>query len=367
MFTLAVPTEGPRSREYVHKRRPDEVRCYYVVNPASPHAGWALREIIRPAFRALHADYGLTAAPLAYGELPPPRDDAVTYVIYGPTNPLTMAAPERQYLAALARGGARTNIISAYPLTAAGRDRPGYRRARTAVPRLCDELDINAIFPDELDLARGIRTNTWHDVYVNVIGETIRVKYRPVRSDDPADEARLAALRREHTADVAELARLHREFRLWQRKPYTDGSLMFVHDGQWLVSQTMTDKTLMTPDDFDLVTGYDERLDSVTYTGARLPSSDVPEFLVLADLLARGGRRPRLIAHFHHRRLTRDPRFRRLVSDTTIECGLFAAGHRFLAELRARDSDWFIIREHGVVWVGESTAHFADFAARVAG
>jgi hypothetical protein len=321
---------------------------------------------MRPAFRALRDDYGLAPAPLAFGEVPPPRPDLVSYAIYGPTDPLEMGEEERDYLAALAIAGVRTNIISAYPLTAAGADRPGYERARAAVPRLCDELDINAIYPDVLDPVRRVRTNTWQDVYVNVIGETIRVKYDPAETREAADLVALERLRLEHAADIAELARLHREHRLWQRKPYTDGAILFSHDGRaWLASQTVTDKTMMTADDFDLITSFDERRRSVTYAGPRLPTSDAPELLMLSSLMSRHGQRPRLIVHFHHRELTRGPRYRELVTDSTIEGGHFSAGRRFFTELRRRGGDWFIIREHGMVWVGDSVSDFADYVERV--
>ncbi|WP_433060253.1 hypothetical protein [Dactylosporangium sp. CS-033363] len=338
-----------------------------MINPRSPHGEWALREIIRPAFLALRAEYGLSVEPLAFGDVPAARPELITYVVYGPTDPLEMGEDEKVYLASLAASGVRTNVVSAYELTPEGTDRPGYERAATAVPELCDALDVNAIYPDELDLGRGIRTNTWQDVYVNVIGETIRVKYAPTRSLDPGDQLVRERLGAQHAGEIAELARLHREYHLWQRKPWTDGSIVFAHDGHWFVSQTLTDKTLMTPADFDLVTSYDEGERALTYTGPRLPSSDAPEYLMLSSLLSMHGRRPRLMVHFHHRELTRGERYRELVTSTTVECGQFAAGRRFFAELRARATDWFIIREHGMVWTGDSAAQFEAFCRRVLG
>lgn len=305
--------------DYRYKRNLAELRYFYVLNLSSPHGAWALREIIQPAFRALHAEYGVTIEPLAYGDVPEHLPGGVTYVIYGPTNPLTMPVEEQGYLAALAAAGARTNVISAYPLTETHEDQPDYVRAGTWVPDLCDLLDINAIFPDHLDLSRGIRTNTWQDVHVNAIGETIRVKYQPTESADRGDRAVLERLRHEHSQDVAELARVHREHHLWQRKPYTDGSIMFTHDGYWFASQTVTDKSRMTAGDFDLITSFDEGAASLTYAGSRLPSSDAPEFLMLSSLLSMHGRRPRLIVHFHHRELTRGARYRDLVTDARIE------------------------------------------------
>ncbi|MEV6927817.1 hypothetical protein AB0M46_25410 [Dactylosporangium sp. NPDC051485] len=365
MATALVSAGKARSCDYTHKPSAADVHCYYVVHPSSPHGEWALEAVLRPAFRALLADYGIAAVRLEFGDVPPVRPDAVTYLVYGPTDPLEMSSAEREYLAALAAEGIRTNVISAYALTPSGADRPGYEAARTVVPALCDELGINALYPDEIDRVRGIRTNTWQDVYINAIGETIRVKYRPTESLESDDAQVRGRLRREHAADVAELARLHREFHLWQRKPYTDGSIMFPHDGYWFVSQTMTDKTRMTSDDYDLITSFDEGLRGITYAGPRLPSSDSPEFLMLSSLMSMHGRRPRLIVHFHHRELTRGPRYRDLVTDTTIEGGQFAAGRLFFGELRRRGTDWFIIREHGMVWVGNSVGEFGAFVSRV--
>lgn len=358
-------TGNPLAFHYTHKHDIAELRYFYVLNPVSPHRDWALEQIIGPAFRALHAEYGVSVQPLAYGDLPPDRP-GVTYVVYGPTDPLTMPVQEQRYLAALAATGARTNIISAYELTDTLQDGPGYARAAVLVPRLCDELDINAIFPDEVDRARGIRTNTWQDVHVNAIGETIRVKYTPTRSCDPGDLTVLAGLRDRHAGEIDELARVHREHHLWQRRPYTDGSIMFTHDGHWFASQTVTDKSRMTAGDFDLITSFDEGRQSLTYTGERLPSSDAPEFLMLSSLMSmHGRRRPRLIVHFHHRELTRGPRHRDLVTEQRIEGGRFGAGRVFFRELRHRSTDWFIIREHGMVWTGDSVAQFEEYVHRV--
>jgi hypothetical protein len=360
-----MTSAGNLQADYRSKRDIAELRFFYVLNPASPHSGWALREIVQPAFRALHAEYGVTVEPLAYGDVPECRPDGVTYVLYGPTNPLTMPVDEQGYLATLAASGARTNVISAYPLTGTNEDRPDYAMAATWVPELCDLLDINAIFPDEVDLSRGIRTNTWQDVYVNAIGETIRVKYQPTESVDPGDRAVLHQLRDEHDAEIAELARVHREHRLWQRKPYTDGSIMFTHDGYWFASQTVIDKSRMTAADFDLITSFDEGTAGLTYTGPRLPSSDAPEFLMLSSVLSMHGRRPRLIVHFHHRELTRGPRYRDLVTDARIEAGRFSAGRLFYRELCRKQTDWFILREHGMVWTGDSVAEFEEYVHRV--
>lgn len=342
-----------------------EVDCYFVVNPDSPYQEWALRDIITPAASVLAGEYGIMLRSLAYEYVPVLRPGAITYVIYGPTNPLEMTDGERAYLASLAAAGVKTNVISAYPLTPTGADRPEYARARTAVPEMCDALDINAIFPDDVRTDVGIRTNNWRDVVINAVGETVRIKYQPTESIDPDDVAVLGRLGEKHARDIERLAELFREYHLWQRKPHTDGSIMFTHDGYWYASQTVTDKTLMTAEDFDLISAYDDGTRGITYTGSRLPSSDAPELLRLSSLMSMFGRRPRLIVHFHHRELTRGTRYRELVTDLTIEGGHFAAGREYFRQMRQMHSNWLIIRQHGPVWTGDSVAEFSDYVRRI--
>src|SRR4051812_8892655 len=116
MVTAMTSTGHPRAEDYRYKRGAADIRCCHVGNPASPHDEWARREIVTPALRALHDEFGIVAEELAFGEVPEPRAGVLTYVLYGPTNPLAKTGAERRYLAALARTGARTNILSAYPL-----------------------------------------------------------------------------------------------------------------------------------------------------------------------------------------------------------------------------------------------------------
>jgi hypothetical protein len=365
VVTAPTASGSGQASDYRQKREPADVRCFYVINPKSRHGNWALGTIVRPAFLTLAAEYGLSASSLRFGEVPSPESGLITYVLYGPTDPLSMTRIEMEYLARLAASGARTNIISAYELSPDGADEPDYWRAAHLVPKLCDDLGINALYPDEIDRRRNIRTNTWQDVYTNVIGETIRIKYSPVQSLNRKDLATRDSLCEEHAEDIAELARLHHEYRLWQRKPWTDGSVVFAHDDLWLASQTVTDKTAMTSEDFDLIVAHNEHQNTLMYAGPRLPTSDAPEYVILSTLLGLHGARPRLMVHFHHRSLTRGRRFPELLTDTTIECGQFAAGRRFFDELRSRGTNWFIIREHGMVWTGDSPAAFEQFCRDV--
>jgi hypothetical protein len=321
---------------------------------------------MQPAFSEIKNQHGIVIKPLELGALPPnPQSHEIAYIIYGPTNPLEMDENEKQYLAKLAKIGYKTNIISAYTLADDGSTKEGYSRAKTDVPKLCKELNIHAIFPDKVDKAAAVLTNDWRDVFFNIFSETIRVKYHPVACDRKEDQQLLERLHDQHTAEVEELARLYDRYRLWHRHPKNEGSILFTHDDYWYTSQTLTDKTKMTAQNYDLITSYKESAGTVNYVGTKLPSSDAPEFMVLSSLLrAQHNRLPRLIVHFHHK-LIRDPRFTHLVTEEKIEGGKFASGRKYFSMMQNKATNWFIIREHGVMWVGESVEEFGDFVRQI--
>lgn len=347
--------------DYTYKKPLEELRYYYITNNESPYSDWALAKVMQPAFKALRKEYGIRFHALEFGALPPAvQPEELVYIIYGPTNPLQMKRREREYLAALSGMGCRTNIISAYPLTKRGQDRANYVFAKTVVPGLCHELNINAIFPDDMNTAVGIRTIDWEDLRDNVIGETIRVKYRPTRTEHPEDHDLLQRLHAEHDNDIRKLAKLHAKYHLWQRA-VTDGSILFTHDGYWYSSQTKTDKTKMTANDYSLITSYDEGHRAVTYAGRKLPSSDVPEHLLLSSLLSMHGERPKLIVHFHHYDLTRGDRYRELVTHKKLEYGQFASGRHLLKDIKHKMSMWLVMREHGLIWTGNTLDDFEAF------
>ena len=49
----------------------------------------------------LQDEFGVKVEPLAYGDVPACRPGGITYLLYGPTNPLAIGSAERAYLAAL--------------------------------------------------------------------------------------------------------------------------------------------------------------------------------------------------------------------------------------------------------------------------
>lgn len=351
--------------DYTFKKPLEEIAYYSVLNPYSPHNEWAMNTVMKPAFLALKKEYNVHVQPLAFGTMPIMTSQKMIYVIYGPTNPLQMRPSEMAYLSKLSAGGCKTNIISAYPLTHNNRDKPNYDRAKTAVPALCEKLNVNALFPDFIDSNRGVRTNDWQDIYANAVSETIRVKYCPIPSQKEQDHSLLHELHDKHRMEIEQLAKLYSEFRLWQRDPASNGAILFGGENYWYCTQTLTDKTAMTPANYDLITGYDEQANTLTYAGSKLPSSDAPEFLLLSQYIKKDTGRPNLIVHFHHNELTRGKRFRELVTNDKLEGGRFATGHKYYQQLRSTATDWFIVREHGVVWTGDSVDSFEQFIRNI--
>jgi hypothetical protein len=347
--------------DYSYKKPLDELRYYYVRNIESPYDEWCFTQVIQPALEAVREEYGITFKQLKADSLPhAPQPGELIYVVYGPTNPLAMKPHERDYLAALARHGCKANIISAYPLSKAGRDKADYRRAKMIVPNLCAEIGINAVFPDDVNTVVGIRTIDWEDLRDNIVGETIRIKYNPTLSNRPEDLDLLRRMQDQHVDDISYLAELYRKNHLWQRA-VTDGSILFTHDGYWYSSQTKTDKTVMTVNDYSLITFYDEWRRAVTYSGRKLPSSDVPEHLLLSSLLSMHGKRPNIIVHFHHYELTRGALYKRFVTHKKLEYGKFDSGRLLLKDMRDKMTVWLIMKEHGLIWTGDTLNDFEAF------
>lgn len=337
-----------------------------VRNPKSPWCAWATDTVIEPAMAALRQQYGVRFDEAVFGSAFPFPVDDMTYIIYGPTNPLALTAEERDYLRMLSQLGAKVNILPVYPLTADGHDRPEYAQASLLVPVLCEDLGVNVIFADRMNRGAGVRTITWEDMRDNVIGETVRVKYTPFRSVDQVDLDTLARMRDRYYETVAQLADLHESCGLWQRAT-TDGSVLLGDgdNGGWLCSATKTSKTTMGVDDFSVVLDFDESVRTIRYAGPKLPSSDGPEHLAMSRLMRGDGCAPNLIVHFHHLELTRGGRYDRLTTAIPVEYGQFVSGHLLHRELRHMGSPWLVQREHGLVWTGHSVPHFVAFLEEV--
>jgi hypothetical protein len=142
-------------------------------------------------------------------------------------------------------------------------------------------------------------------------------------------------------------------------------------DMGWLISQVKTNKTAMTGSSFSLINGYDPTANTINYTGERLPSSDSPEFLVLADTLRQSTdhRAPYdVLVHFHHNDTVRSGKHERTTTPDVLEYGRFDSGQDMFDDWKKLDigiNSGMILREHGVVWLGNGAPNFEDYIRRL--
>jgi hypothetical protein len=340
---------GPRIIDFTEQPRPSDFSYQYILVPGT-HTDYFEEAIFQPAFHEVQERYGIHMKPLSWGYMPP--TDRVPYVLLGPVNPLAMNAEDVTYVSGLGRfPQARVNRVTVFPYP----ENEDYKRhAATDIPAQDRQFGINTIFPDAIDPDHGIRTVTARDVADNIVCETVRLKYRAVRDVSQDAESTVKDAQQKHTEDITDAQRIFREYGLWHRSP-TDGMLAFRTDQGYLISQTKTDKSSMTPDDFSLVTSMSPATNEVTYTGKKVPSSDV-EFFGALDALPYS-----MAIHFHHNATTRNPRFSAHVSENVIEYGRFESSELILKEVERTGSNSLLLKEHGWVWFGESINMFESF------
>lgn len=218
------------------------------------------------------------------------------------------------------------------------------------------------------------------DVADNMVCETFRVKYKAVKLSDKESISKLELARKEAWCEVKEMESIYKKYKLWHRSPI-DGAFMFLTKHGWLTTATRTPKNDIKWEDMTLVTGFDENSDTVTYVGDRLPSSDLPEFMVLVErnekaLEGAGEKLPviKYMAHFHKNEITRNPKFKEYAVPFS-RYGVFESGHEFADEILEKGKAaaginisgkgrGFIILEHGLVRMGVELQHFEDFLNR---
>lgn len=252
-------------------------------------------------------------------------------------------------------------------------------RASKAIMSLDRKLGVNTIFQDnEVEAGnRKFMTISRIDAADNIVCETFRVKYNAVHRHDKQAQKMLAEAHNEVRSDVKKMQNIYARYQLWHRSP-VDGAFMFRTKHGWLTTATHTLKNNVREQDLSLILDFDEENDTVTYAGDRLPSSDLPEFLVLverneAELAKQGEQTPviRHVAHFHKNELTRNPKLMEYAVPFS-RYGVFESGHKFADELYMNKKAerginisgkgrGFIILEHGLVRMGVELSHFENF------
>lgn len=299
--------------------------------------------------------------------------DKIHYYLFGLIDP---AKIDQQlinaFASALQAPNSRVNIAMLY----------SYKSRKSVdklIVKLDKELGVNTIFQDNVIVVNGKKyiTISSIDVADNMVCETSRIKYKAVQSNSENTVRALKNARREAQNDVYAMQDLYKKYQLWHRSPY-DGAFMFRTSYGWLTTATRTPKDNVQRDDLSLVLGFDESTDTITYAGDRLPSSDLPEFLVLTerneDAIPSSSKDSpvlKYMAHFHKNEITRNPLFK----DYAIpfyRYGVSESGHKFADELLINKKATnginihgkgrgFIISEHGLVRMGTKIEHFENF------
>lgn len=339
--------------DYKKKPQISDFDYYIVLNKKHSVANVLHQSIISPALQKAKDIYGIDFTELQSGEMPSTKK--TIYLLYGPTDVLNLDDEESVYLKKLAElSESKINIVSGYYLNN-GLDSDAYKQNQLKVPAISSELGVNVIYPDNILLDINIRTTDSDDITDNIICETIRVKYEPVIDLNPVQIEKT-----DISDEIARISDLYRKYKLWHRAP-TDGAVAIFLDKVSVISQTKTDKQNLSFDDFSLISKFEINTNKLFYSGEKLPSSDSPEFLRFKELLNAEGAFPRYLIHFHKDEIIRSERFKDKLTKEKIEYGRFNSGDKMFEEHKSNTTNYLLLREHGVVWWGDSIEEFERF------
>lgn len=318
-----------------------------------------LRDSVSAAMREVKDRYGIEVKQIPWGEVPK-FDRHVPYVLVDTGSFIlpTLRSEDLDYIKSLAQlPDARVNLTASFADSRLAFQNSGYGvPPEELIPSLDKKFGINTIFAD--DIVNGVvRTNSARDIADNMVCETIRLKYDAIRDNSDDKREALSKAQEKLRPDIEKLRRIYEEYGLFHRGP-TDGALVFTADGGFITSQTKTDKTTMTPNNFSLVHGYSEEDSTVSFTGDKIPTSDI-EIVNALDAL----KKYRLAVHFHHNRITRGARFEDHKTRSVIEYGRFESVREILEEMERIGDNWLILKEHGILWFGDSAEEFSKFVS----
>lgn len=191
------------------------------------------------------------------------------------------------------------------------------------------------------------------------------MKYEGIRESNPDTAFRLEKAQKEAEQDIEEIRSIMGKYGLYHRSK-TDGAVVVRTEEGWLVSQTKTDKTSLRPEEFSLVLSADKDANKIRFEGSKLPSSDCPELVEALGMLE-SSEKEVLAIHFHHNETTRGTRFLSHTTRKALEYGRFESGAKIVQEFGRMNSNWIILREHGILWVGKSPEEFEKFVSETLG
>lgn len=339
--------------DYSRKYDVSEFKYFYAANESNKFKDIIDSEIIRPALVNVKSRYNINFTQLEPGDIPHVENN---YVLYGPTNILNLSEKEKNYLSELSKVSF-VNVVSAYELENEGDDTESYKLNQDKIPLISKELGVNVIYPD--NLLRDVRTVDSNDVMDNIICETIRIKYNPI-VDESVSNLEFVNIKNRVQNEIDQISGIYKKYKLWHRAP-TDGAILIIDSGNILISQTKTNKVKLNIKDFSLITGFDVSKNVLTYIGERLPSSDGPEFITFLDMIKSDNQSPRYIFHFHKNEIIRAERFEKALTKSKIEYGRFESGVKMFDEIGNVHNNYLLLREHGIVWWGDSLDQFEGF------
>lgn len=334
----------------------DSFSYRYVLSENLPCHSFIEKHIVFPALRAVKGEYGVDVQELAYGNIPYLEEGRIPYILYGPINPSQILLEEKEYIRQLGRlANVKINVISAYSLENDYDAQEYLFKEANVVKKLTDDLNVNVIYPDTIYKDQNLRSVDFEDIRDNIICETVRVKYMPNRvKEDVFIDSKTKDI-------IGRMSALFKRYHLWHRDT-TDGALLLKDSkNQIFISQAKTDKTQMEAQHFSLVRKFNVSDNTISFSGEKIPSSDSPELLSLYSLLQENFS---LGVHFHCNEITRSNRFNTYKTKEKIEYGKFLSGKIIYDELIRINSNWLILLEHGILWVGNSCEEFEEFVVK---
>lgn len=311
------------------------------------------------AIEEVKGRFGIDVKPIPWGEIPE-FDGRLPYVLVdtGAFILPTLSPEDQELVKKFAElPDSRVNLIGSYT-----DDRLLYESGygvppSVLIPNFDRRFGVNTIFADYT--LGAVRTNSARDIADNIVCETIRAKVLSSRDSSPDAFTALQESQGKKAAEIEVLRRIYEKHGLWHRSP-TDGAVVFRTESGFLVSQTRTDKTGMNPDNFSFIHDYSKERNSVTFTGKKIPTSDV-EIVVALDKLKE---KYRMAIHFHKNSITRKNGFNNHKTSNIIEYGIFDSADEIINELERIGDNWLILKEHGVLWLGDSLEDFEKFIAK---
>ena len=323
------------------------------------------------------SEVGIDSTRIEWQKIPSPqeRNYKPSLIMISGLNPLDMDEDDRTYLKELSSQEATKVIVAGiydFHLGNSSSQTTNQNRDGERIKQLENELNIFIPWPNYFDaLYQGVQHPDAQRIADGYICDGIRVFYPLQRSQKKDD---LDSLVR-HQDNLGEHIRRERQLRnqysFWHRAP-SDGCSVHIVDNGFLITQTSTDKTTITPEQYSYMPFKGIR-GSYQYSGTKMPTSDIEAILLLQELNSRTTN-ARHLFHAHHENITQNPYFSEKVTEKFVPYGREESAEILLEEfvgLRALDDleknglGWVIAKDHGIFAVYRSITDLETFVSHL--